>query len=181
MKVAGQSNVKAVAGSIAHNVRHGNFPTLTVMGPASVNQAVKSLAIARSYLEEEQLDFVCSPEFVHLALEGSEDRSAIKIQLTKNDAQGSAGLDGTELKVAGRSQATTLAGAIAKRVRDEKAVSLVAIGPQSVNQALKGIAIARKYLEEDHKDVDFFPSFVHVELDGTTRSGVKFVVRAFAV
>lgn len=38
MKVAGQSNVKAVAGSIAHNVRHGNFPTLTVMGPASVNQ-----------------------------------------------------------------------------------------------------------------------------------------------
>lgn len=63
-------------------------------------------------------------------------------------------LDGTELKVAARSQATTLAGAIAKRVRDKKSVALVAIGAEPVNQALKGIAIARKYLEEDHLDVD---------------------------
>lgn len=38
MKVASQSNVKSVAGSIAHNVRQATFPTLTVMGAKSVNQ-----------------------------------------------------------------------------------------------------------------------------------------------
>lgn len=54
-------------------------------------QAAKSLAIARSYLEEEGLDFTCSPEFVHLALEGAEDRSALKIKLSKSAPERDAG------------------------------------------------------------------------------------------
>ena len=44
--------------------------------------------------------------------------------------------------------ASLLAGAIANNIREGKAVELVAMGaPNSVNQAIKAVAIAREYLK----------------------------------
>ena len=43
------------------------------------------------------------------------------------------------------------------RMRDGGQVRMVAIGPNSVNQAIKSIAIARTYLEEDAIDLAVRP------------------------
>ena len=80
LEVAGKSNPKSVAGSIVNNIREGNTVEITVMGPNAVNQAMKAIAIARGYIETEDIDIYCRPEFAHLTLEG-EEKSAMKFVL----------------------------------------------------------------------------------------------------
>jgi stage V sporulation protein S len=83
LKVAAVSNPATVAGAIANNVREGRAVELVAMGPNSVNQAVKALAIARDYLREDFVELACRPEFMHLNIAG-EEKSAIKlVVLTK--------------------------------------------------------------------------------------------------
>jgi stage V sporulation protein S len=78
LKVAGTSNPATVAGAIANNVREGKAVEIVSMGPRSVNQAIKAIAISRDYLKEEAIDLFCRPEFIHLQLDG-EEKSAIKL------------------------------------------------------------------------------------------------------
>ena len=55
---------RAVAGAIASCTREGSRAQLTAIGAGSVNQAVKAVAIARQYVEDEAIDLWCagSPE-----------------------------------------------------------------------------------------------------------------------
>lgn len=56
-----------------------------------------------------------------------------------------------------------LAGAVAKAVRDDRAVVvLAAIGAGAVNQAVKSLACARGMLAEDGWDITAQPSFVDI-------------------
>ena len=52
-------------------------------GPEAVNQAVKAVAVARSYLENDLVDIKCSPRFTHLTL--PESRSAVVLVLSVCD------------------------------------------------------------------------------------------------
>jgi stage V sporulation protein S len=78
------------------------------------------------------------------------------------------------LKVSGKSVPKSVAGAIAQVLRREEQVSVQAVGPDAVNQAVKSIAIARSYLEEDHLDVVALPTFEKIEIDGMVRTAIKF-------
>jgi stage V sporulation protein S len=78
LKVAGGSNPKSVAGSIANNIREKKDIEITVMGPNAVNCAMKAIAIAREFIAADNMDLVCRPEFTHLELDG-EQKSAMKI------------------------------------------------------------------------------------------------------
>lgn len=80
------------------------------------------------------------------------------------------------LKVAGKSNPATVAGAIANNIREGKDIEIVAMGPQSVNQAVKAITISRSYLADDRIDLTFRPEFIHLELDGERKSAIKIVV-----
>ncbi len=80
------------------------------------------------------------------------------------------------LKVAGKSNPATVAGAIANNIREGKDIEIVAMGPQSVNQAIKSIAISRSYLVDDKIDLTFRPEFIHLDLDGERKSAIKLVV-----
>jgi stage V sporulation protein S len=80
------------------------------------------------------------------------------------------------LKVAGKSNPATVAGAIANNIREGKDIEMVAMGPQSVNQAVKAITIARSYLVEDRIDLNFQTEFMHLELDGERKSAIKIIV-----
>lgn len=170
-------------------------------------QAVKAIAIGRSYLREDKLDMLVSPTFVHLKLDEDDVRSGMRLAIKKVDGAAEESerfvwtgavavlaapspppnpnphphpsLNGEELRVAGHSVPSTLAGAIAMRVRDAKPVALVAVGPQAVNQSLKAIAIARKYLENDKVDVDIRVQFVHLSMGEEERSGLKLTLVEF--
>lgn len=85
-------------------------------------------------------------------------------------------MDSMTLKVAATSNPATVAGAIANNIREGKAVEVVSMGPKSVNQAVKAVAIARDYLRDDHVDLTCRPEFIHLQLDGEEKSAIKLVV-----
>jgi stage V sporulation protein S len=85
LKVAATSNPATVAGAIANNIREGRAVELVAMGPNSVNQSVKAVAIAREYLRDDFVDLACRPEFMHLSIDG-EEKSAIKLVVLTRQA-----------------------------------------------------------------------------------------------
>lgn len=82
----------------------------------------------------------------------------------------------TVIKVSSQSRTSAVAGAIAGVVREHRRAEVQAIGAGAVNQAIKAIAIARGYLQEDGLDVICIPEFTSVEIDGKERTALRFVV-----
>ncbi len=78
IKVSSESRTSAVAGAIAGVVREQNRADVQAIGAGAVNQAVKAVAIARGYLQEDGLDVICMPEFVSVDIDGKE-RTAIRL------------------------------------------------------------------------------------------------------
>ena len=78
LKVSADSRTSAVAGAIAGVMREHNRAEVQAIGAGAVNQAVKAIAIARGYLEEDGLNIVCIPEFTTVTIEGKE-RTAIRL------------------------------------------------------------------------------------------------------
>jgi stage V sporulation protein S len=77
LKVASNSNQKAVAGALAGVIREKGKVELQAIGAAAVNQAIKAIAIARGYISPSGVDLVCVPAFTDIDIEG-EERTAIK-------------------------------------------------------------------------------------------------------
>jgi stage V sporulation protein S len=77
VRVSGQSRPNSVAGAIAALLRLHGEVEVQAIGAVAVNQAVKSIAIARSYISIDSLDLNCVPAFVKLELE-NEERTAMK-------------------------------------------------------------------------------------------------------
>lgn len=80
------------------------------------------------------------------------------------------------LKVAAGSNPQSIASAIAHAVYEHKTVRLRAIGAGSVNQAVKGIAIARGYVAPRGYDLVCKPGFTTVESRDGEISAVLFVI-----
>jgi len=80
------------------------------------------------------------------------------------------------LKVSARSRSTAVAGAIAGVVRESGRAEAQAIGAGAVNQAVKAVAIARRYLALDGIDVICVPVFTEVEIEGHERTAMKLIV-----
>ena len=77
------------------------------------------------------------------------------------------------IKVSAQSRSTAVAGAIAGVMREEGHAEMQAIGASAVNQAIKAIAIARGYLEQDGIDLVIVPSFTEVDIEGSERTAVR--------
>jgi stage V sporulation protein S len=80
------------------------------------------------------------------------------------------------IKVSAQSRSTAVAGAIAGVMRESGYAEMQAIGASAVNQAIKALAIARGYLEQDGIDIVITPSFNEVEIDGNERTAVRLAV-----
>lgn len=80
------------------------------------------------------------------------------------------------IRVKGTSRTSAVAGAIAGVVRDNQHAKVQAIGASAVNQSVKAMALAKRYLEQDGIDIVFVPEFVDVEIDGKIRTAIRFLV-----
>lgn len=80
IKVSAKSRSTAVAGAIAGVIRENNHADVQAIGAGAVNQAVKAIAIARGYLEQDGLEIVCIPAFVEVDVSG-EERTAIRFSV----------------------------------------------------------------------------------------------------
>lgn len=80
IKVASNSSVKSVAGSIAKSIEAGNRVELSAIGAGAVNQAVKALAMSRGFLSSKGRDLYVAPGFATININGN-DKTAIKFIL----------------------------------------------------------------------------------------------------
>ena len=78
LKVSTRSRPSAVAGAIAGVIRDSGMAEVQSIGAGATNQAIKAVAIARSYLSEEGIDIVCIPSFIDVAID-EEERTAIRL------------------------------------------------------------------------------------------------------
>jgi stage V sporulation protein S len=78
LKVSAKSNPNAVAGALAAALRERETAELQAVGAGAINQAVKAVAIARSYLHASDLDAVCTPSFITVAI-GDTERTGISL------------------------------------------------------------------------------------------------------
>ena len=72
LKVSSKSNPSSVAGALANVFRE------KAIGAGALNQAIKSIAIARGFVAPSGKNLVCIPAFTDIVIEG-EERTAIKL------------------------------------------------------------------------------------------------------
>lgn len=72
LKVSAKSNPNAVAGALAAVMRERAVAEIQAVGAGAINQAVKAVAIARTYLKEGDIDVVCIPSFITVEISDKE-------------------------------------------------------------------------------------------------------------
>ena len=78
MKVSSKSNPVSVAGAIAGIIREKQIVEVQGIGAGAVNQALKSIAVARGYVAPSGFDLVCTPSFASIDVDG-ESKTAMKL------------------------------------------------------------------------------------------------------
>jgi len=82
------------------------------------------------------------------------------------------------LKVSSDSKPKAVAGALAAVLRNHGSAELQAIGAGAVNQAVKAIAITRGVVAPNGIDLVAIPAFTKVEIEGSERTAIRFLVQA---
>jgi len=82
------------------------------------------------------------------------------------------------LKVSSKSNSNSIAGAIANVLREEDRVEIQAVGAGALNQAIKGIIIARGFVAPSGKNLYCIPAFSMAEIDGEEKTAIRILVEA---
>lgn len=82
LKVSTRSRPSAVAGAIAGVIRENGMAEVQSIGAGAVNQAIKAVAIARSYLYADDIEIVCIPSFIDVSID-QEERTAIRLLIER--------------------------------------------------------------------------------------------------
>ncbi len=77
LKVSSKSTPNMVAGALAGVLREAGIAELQAVGAGAVNQAVKAIAIASSFMAQEAKQLICKPGFKEITIDGTE-RTAIR-------------------------------------------------------------------------------------------------------
>ena len=85
LKVSAKSNPNSVAGALAAVLRERETAELQAVGAGAINQAIKAVAIARSYLKTSQIDLACVPSFIDVEINGNE-RTGISLAIERRAA-----------------------------------------------------------------------------------------------
>lgn len=78
LKISSKSNPNSVAGAIVGILKENTKVELNAVGAGAVNQAIKSIAIARGFMAPSGKNLICIPAFIDVEVEG-ENRTGIKI------------------------------------------------------------------------------------------------------
>ena len=78
LKVSSKSNTNSVAGALANSFRENGHVEIQAIGAGALNQAIKSIAIARGFVAPSGKNLICIPAFTDINIDG-EERTAIKL------------------------------------------------------------------------------------------------------
>lgn len=81
------------------------------------------------------------------------------------------------LKVSSNSKPNAVAGALAGVIREKGICELQVIGAGALNQAIKGIAIARGFVAPSGVDLICIPAFKDVEIEGQEKTAIRLIVK----
>lgn len=83
LKVSSSSSAANLAAAIANNVYEGTEVTLRAIGAAAVNQSMKAIAIAQSYVGPRGMILSCRPGFTTVTMTDG-DISAMTLKILVN-------------------------------------------------------------------------------------------------
>ena len=78
LKVSSKSNPNSVAGAIAGMIKEYGKVELQAIGAGALNQAIKSIAVARGYVAPAGINLICIPAFTDVKVE-DDDKTGIKL------------------------------------------------------------------------------------------------------
>ena len=78
LKISSKSNPNSVAGALAGVIREKGTAEIQAIGAGALNQAIKSIAIARGYVAPTGKDLIVVPAFSDILIDG-EEKTAIKL------------------------------------------------------------------------------------------------------
>ncbi|MCJ7665156.1 MAG: stage V sporulation protein S [Actinobacteria bacterium] len=76
------------------------------------------------------------------------------------------------LKVSSTSKPNLVAGAIAGMIRSNNKVQIQTIGAGALNQAVKGVAIARGFIAPTGQELVCIPFFKDIEINGEVKTAI---------
>ena len=82
------------------------------------------------------------------------------------------------IKVSSKSDPNKVAGALANIFREKEKAEMQAIGAGALNQAIKGIIIARGFVAPSGKNLVCTPAFIDIAIEGEERTGIKLIIEA---
>ena len=80
------------------------------------------------------------------------------------------------LKVSGKSNPNSVAGALANVLRERGKAEIQAIGAGALNQSIKAVAIARGFVAPSGVDLICIPAFTDIMIDNEERTAIKLIV-----
>ncbi len=80
LKVSSKSNPNLVAGALVNILKSDKKAQIHSIGAGALNQAIKSIAIARGYLTPSGQDLRCVPSFLEVEID-KEIKTAIKLEI----------------------------------------------------------------------------------------------------
>ena len=82
------------------------------------------------------------------------------------------------LRVSSRSKPNAVAGAIAGIIRSDTRVRIQTIGAGALNQAIKGVAIARGFIAPTGQDLVCIPYFKDIEVNGEVKTAIVLTIES---
>ncbi len=82
------------------------------------------------------------------------------------------------LKVSSKTKPNSVAGAIAGMIRSNSRVQIQTIGAGALNQAVKGIAIARGFIAPTGQELICIPYFKDIEVNGEVKTAIVLTIES---
>eukprot|EP01064_Diplonema_japonicum_P034823 TRINITY_DN734_c0_g1_i1.p1 TRINITY_DN734_c0_g1~~TRINITY_DN734_c0_g1_i1.p1 ORF type:complete len:336 (+),score=59.63 TRINITY_DN734_c0_g1_i1:200-1207(+) len=170
LKSTSTTPVSGLAGAIAKRVREHGTADIVALGVEGSNQAVKAMALARTFIVQEGMTLLVSPTYPE---EDEESDGNVKFHaegipnLSADDTCDTATPLDVNIRVSANSHVRKTAGAIAKLMRGPgqqgRTIGILTMGAESVHVTVQAVTSARAMLEQDSLDVIFKPRFIHVD------------------
>ena len=85
LKVSAKSNPKSVAGALTGSVQKNGRVEVRIIGAGALNQAVKALAIARKFADQNGSNLICMPDFMDIEMDdGRKTGIKLTVEYQKN-------------------------------------------------------------------------------------------------
>lgn len=181
---------KKLAGAIGHGLRTNGEINVRSFGRECVYKAVKSLAIARSYIRatNPNLELSYSPAFIEAQVDNGtmkgicfytfvQERQPNEVEkdLSKVEIVLKVTADDEGISSEKRNERLRkLAGAITHAVTEKRECVVRAFGKRAVSKAVRALAIARGFTATKGPDLYAWNDFAMADMQGSAKTGFSF-------